>query len=306
MPEIMRSRSPAFLADLHKPAPVRIFLHIMFCCRLLVVLANDKRFIFSAAAHAQRAVTYLHELQPKPAEIGEAAWRACHPCVARFRLMVHLSQKHEGPAARRGRSCVHRYAKVSDRGWRSFLPPDRAMPARWGRRGSPGCPGCRSIPVSTVFLQRPTVSVLRSVSSWFLSWSLGPKIPSGAHAWVSFIVLGTVAIAVWRACRSVVSPSFGLTRPMRPRFGMSNRRPSSLRLPRSQDRNGRAQLSSPGRCAPIPRETRKPHSGRPLLRGGPAGAVRSPPVNDSHRGRDGRGPRNERGYEHGYHRQLHR
>jgi antirestriction protein ArdC len=39
----------------------------------LDVLSNDKRFIFSAAAHAQRAVTYLHELQPKPAVIGEAA-----------------------------------------------------------------------------------------------------------------------------------------------------------------------------------------------------------------------------------------
>jgi antirestriction protein ArdC len=39
----------------------------------LDVLSNYKRFIFSAAAHAQRAVTYLHELQPKPAEIGEAA-----------------------------------------------------------------------------------------------------------------------------------------------------------------------------------------------------------------------------------------
>jgi len=35
--------------------------------------------------------------------------------------------------------------------------------------------------------------------------------------------------AVWLACRSVVSSSFGLSRPMRPRFGMSNRRPSSLR-----------------------------------------------------------------------------
>lgn len=38
-------------------------------------------------------------------------------------------------------------------------------------------------------------------------------------------------------CRSVISPSFGLTRPMRPRFGMSNRRPSSLRsasIPRPQ------------------------------------------------------------------------
>ena len=43
--------------------------------------------------------------------------------------------------------------------------------------------------------------------------------------------------AVWRVCRSVISPSFGLTRPMRPRFGMSNRRPSSLRsasIPRPQ------------------------------------------------------------------------
>jgi hypothetical protein len=31
MPEIMRSRSQAFLADLHKLAALRIFLHIMTC-----------------------------------------------------------------------------------------------------------------------------------------------------------------------------------------------------------------------------------------------------------------------------------
>jgi antirestriction protein ArdC len=30
------------------------------------VLKNDKRAIFSAAAHAQRAVDYLHGLQPRP------------------------------------------------------------------------------------------------------------------------------------------------------------------------------------------------------------------------------------------------
>ena len=35
--------------------------------------------------------------------------------------------------------------------------------------------------------------------------------------------------AVWLACRSVVSSSFGLSRPMRPRFAMSNPRPSALR-----------------------------------------------------------------------------
>jgi antirestriction protein ArdC len=32
------------------------------------VLRNDKRFIFSAAAHAQRAVDYLHGLQPNVTE----------------------------------------------------------------------------------------------------------------------------------------------------------------------------------------------------------------------------------------------
>jgi len=32
MQEIMRSRLQAFLADLHKPTALRIFLHIMICC----------------------------------------------------------------------------------------------------------------------------------------------------------------------------------------------------------------------------------------------------------------------------------
>ena len=47
--------------------------HASYLASWLEVLANDKRFIFSAAAHAQRAVAYLHDLQPKAAEIGEAA-----------------------------------------------------------------------------------------------------------------------------------------------------------------------------------------------------------------------------------------
>lgn len=37
------------------------------------ILGNDKRAIFQAAAHAQRAVTYLHGLQPKADEVREAA-----------------------------------------------------------------------------------------------------------------------------------------------------------------------------------------------------------------------------------------
>lgn len=37
------------------------------------VLGSDKRVIFQAAAHAQRAVNYLHDLQPPAEELGRAA-----------------------------------------------------------------------------------------------------------------------------------------------------------------------------------------------------------------------------------------
>jgi len=47
--------------------------HASYLASWLEVLSNDKRFIFSAAAHAQRAVTYLHDLQPKAAEVDDAA-----------------------------------------------------------------------------------------------------------------------------------------------------------------------------------------------------------------------------------------
>lgn len=47
--------------------------HASYLASWLEVLSNDKRFIFSAAAHAQRAVTYLHGLQPRAAEVDEAA-----------------------------------------------------------------------------------------------------------------------------------------------------------------------------------------------------------------------------------------
>ena len=33
------------------------------------MLNNDKRFVFSAASHAQRAADYLHGLQPGQTEI---------------------------------------------------------------------------------------------------------------------------------------------------------------------------------------------------------------------------------------------
>jgi antirestriction protein ArdC len=44
--------------------------HASYLASWLEVLSNDKRFIFSAAAQAQRAVAYLHDLQPKAAEIA--------------------------------------------------------------------------------------------------------------------------------------------------------------------------------------------------------------------------------------------
>jgi antirestriction protein ArdC len=47
--------------------------HASYLVSWLDVLSNEKRFIFAAAAHAQRAVAYLHELQPMAADIGEAA-----------------------------------------------------------------------------------------------------------------------------------------------------------------------------------------------------------------------------------------
>jgi hypothetical protein len=144
-------------------------------------------------------------------------------------FIVHLSQKHEGPAARRGLSCVHRYAKAGDRDWRSLLPSDRAMPARWagaGRlvSGMSVCPCVDGLPgaaegwcIASGVVVAPVVVA-------------GPGKSSAVHARVSSSCPRDGRHPVWRACRSVVSPSFGLTRPMRPRFGMSNRRPSSLRF----------------------------------------------------------------------------
>jgi len=47
--------------------------HASYLASWMEVMSNEKRFIFAAAAHAQRAVAYLHGLQPKAFEVGEAA-----------------------------------------------------------------------------------------------------------------------------------------------------------------------------------------------------------------------------------------
>lgn len=47
--------------------------HASYLQSWLTVLGSDRRAIFTAAAHAQRAVTYLHDLQPDAATEREAA-----------------------------------------------------------------------------------------------------------------------------------------------------------------------------------------------------------------------------------------
>jgi antirestriction protein ArdC len=48
--------------------------HAAYIASWLEVLKGDKRFIFSAAAHAQRAADYLHSLQrPQEMEQDQAA-----------------------------------------------------------------------------------------------------------------------------------------------------------------------------------------------------------------------------------------
>lgn len=47
--------------------------HAAYLASWLEVLSNDKRAIFQAAAHAQRAVSYLHSLQPLAVDSKEAA-----------------------------------------------------------------------------------------------------------------------------------------------------------------------------------------------------------------------------------------
>jgi len=47
--------------------------HASYLASWLEVLTGDKRAIFSAAAHAQRAVAFLHGLQPAAAVEGREA-----------------------------------------------------------------------------------------------------------------------------------------------------------------------------------------------------------------------------------------
>jgi antirestriction protein ArdC len=71
--ELVAELGAAFLcADLEITPEVRDD-HAAYIATWLTVLKADKRFIFTAAAHAQRAADYLHSLQPKAVEEQERA-----------------------------------------------------------------------------------------------------------------------------------------------------------------------------------------------------------------------------------------
>jgi antirestriction protein ArdC len=71
MEELVAEMGSAFLcADLGLTPEVRDD-HAAYIASWLKVLRNDKRAVFAAAAHAQRAADYLHRLQPS--EIAHAA-----------------------------------------------------------------------------------------------------------------------------------------------------------------------------------------------------------------------------------------
>jgi antirestriction protein ArdC len=71
--ELVGELGSAFLcADLELTPEVRED-HAAYIASWIKVLKNDKRAIFSAASHAQRAADFLHGLQPKHAEEERAA-----------------------------------------------------------------------------------------------------------------------------------------------------------------------------------------------------------------------------------------
>jgi antirestriction protein ArdC len=71
MEELVAEIGAAFLsADLGITPEARED-HASYIASWLKILKDDKRAIFSAASHAQRAATFLHELQPAPAQEPE-------------------------------------------------------------------------------------------------------------------------------------------------------------------------------------------------------------------------------------------
>lgn len=109
--------------------------------------------------------------------------------------------------------------------YRRGKPPKPDQRRRIGRAGSRACRVTASV-LRTDFPRRALVASRSTVGCRVAL--VRPK-PCLMCAKCSHFDAAAAAVVVSCAGRCDVSPSFGLTRPMRPRFGMSNRRPSSLR-----------------------------------------------------------------------------
>src|SRR5258708_6492381 len=74
-----RAQAPPFIIAAFLCADLDVTLeprddHAAYLASWFKVLKNDKRATFTAAAHAQRAAGYLHELQGNTATASAAAW----------------------------------------------------------------------------------------------------------------------------------------------------------------------------------------------------------------------------------------
>jgi antirestriction protein ArdC len=73
MEELVAELGAAFVCADLSMSPEPRDEHAAYIGHWLKALKEDKRAIFSAAAHAQRAADYLSGLQPQAAEMQEAA-----------------------------------------------------------------------------------------------------------------------------------------------------------------------------------------------------------------------------------------
>lgn len=67
MEELVAEMGSAFLSADLGFSPEIMADHAAYLASWLKVLKEDKRAIFTAAAHAQRAAEFMHNLQPTPA-----------------------------------------------------------------------------------------------------------------------------------------------------------------------------------------------------------------------------------------------
>jgi antirestriction protein ArdC len=73
--ELLAEVGSAFLCADLSITPEKREDHAQYLATWLSILKSDSRTVFTAAAHAQRAVDHLHDLQPKPDPPDPSRWR---------------------------------------------------------------------------------------------------------------------------------------------------------------------------------------------------------------------------------------